>query len=46
LALLASIWLLFHAYELIWWREARAHVRARRAQPAAVAHKEDVLSAS
>jgi low temperature requirement protein LtrA len=30
LTLLAGVWLLLHAYELIWWREARAELRARR----------------
>jgi low temperature requirement protein LtrA len=28
LALLAAVWVAFHAYELIWWREARARTRA------------------
>ena len=30
LTLLAGVWLLLHAYELIWWREARAELRRRR----------------
>jgi hypothetical protein len=30
LALLTAVWVAFHAYELIWWREARAQTRARR----------------
>jgi low temperature requirement protein LtrA len=34
LALLAAIWVAFHAYELIWWREQRAQVRAERRPPA------------
>ncbi len=29
-ALLAAIWVALHAYELIWWREARAETRAPR----------------
>ena len=28
LALLAAVWIALHAYELIWWREARARTRA------------------
>ena len=31
LALVASVWVALHAYELIWWREARAQTRAGRA---------------
>jgi low temperature requirement protein LtrA len=30
LALVASVWVAFHAYEFIWWREARARTRALR----------------
>jgi low temperature requirement protein LtrA len=30
LALLAAIWVALHAYEIIWWREARAQARAQR----------------
>ena len=30
LALLAAVWVAFHAYEFIWWREARARTRALR----------------
>jgi low temperature requirement protein LtrA len=30
LTLLAAVWVAFHAYELIWWREARAQTRALR----------------
>jgi low temperature requirement protein LtrA len=30
LALVAMIWVALHAYELIWWREARARARAMR----------------
>jgi hypothetical protein len=28
LTLLAAVWIAFHAYEFIWWREARARTRA------------------
>jgi low temperature requirement protein LtrA len=28
LALVAAVWVALHAYELIWWREARAEARA------------------
>jgi len=31
LALVATVWLALHAYEIIWWREARAETRALRA---------------
>jgi hypothetical protein len=31
LTLVAAIWVALHAYELIWWREARADARAQRA---------------
>lgn len=31
LALATAIWVLLHAYEFIWWREARAQTRALRA---------------
>jgi hypothetical protein len=30
LAIATLIWVLLHAYELVWWREARAETRARR----------------
>jgi low temperature requirement protein LtrA len=30
LALVAGVWVALHAYELIWWREARAQARALR----------------
>jgi low temperature requirement protein LtrA len=30
LALLAGVWIALHAYELIWWHEARADARAHR----------------
>jgi low temperature requirement protein LtrA len=30
LSLVAAIWVALHAYELIWWREARAETRAQR----------------
>jgi low temperature requirement protein LtrA len=31
-ALVGAVWVSLHAYELIWWREARAERRAMRAQ--------------
>jgi len=30
LSLLATVWVALHAYERIWWREARAETRAQR----------------
>jgi low temperature requirement protein LtrA len=30
LALVAGVWVALHAYEIIWWREARAQTRALR----------------
>jgi hypothetical protein len=30
LMLVTGVWLALHAYELIWWREARAEARASR----------------
>jgi low temperature requirement protein LtrA len=30
LALIATIWIALHGYEIIWWREARAEARALR----------------
>jgi len=30
LALVAAVWVALHAYELIWWRGARAETRALR----------------
>ena len=30
LALTAAVWVMLHAYEIIWWREARARTRALR----------------
>jgi low temperature requirement protein LtrA len=30
LALVAGVWVSLHAYELIWWRDARAEARMRR----------------
>ena len=30
LTLVATVWVALHAYELIWWREARAQTRALR----------------
>ena len=30
LALVAAVWVCLHAYELIWWREARAETRLQR----------------
>jgi len=29
LSLVTVVWVVLHAYELIWWREARAETRAR-----------------
>jgi low temperature requirement protein LtrA len=31
LSLVATVWVALHAYELIWWREARAQTRAQHA---------------
>jgi low temperature requirement protein LtrA len=31
LSLVAAVWIALHAYELIWWREARAETRAQHA---------------
>jgi low temperature requirement protein LtrA len=31
LTLVAAVWVALHAYEIIWWREARAQIRARAA---------------
>jgi low temperature requirement protein LtrA len=33
LALVTTIWLALHAYELVWWREARAESRSMLASP-------------
>jgi hypothetical protein len=30
LSLVAAVWVALHAYEIIWWREARARTRALR----------------
>jgi low temperature requirement protein LtrA len=30
LSLIAAVWVSLHAYELIWWREARTEVRGQR----------------
>jgi low temperature requirement protein LtrA len=30
LTLITAVWVALHAYELIWWREARAQIRAQR----------------
>jgi low temperature requirement protein LtrA len=30
LTLVATVWVALHAYEIIWWREARAQTRALR----------------
>lgn len=30
LSLVAAVWIALHAYELIWWREARVQTRAQR----------------
>jgi low temperature requirement protein LtrA len=35
LALVAGVWVALHAYEIIWWREARARTRALRAPASA-----------
>jgi low temperature requirement protein LtrA len=35
LSLVAAVWIALHAYELIWWRAARAEVRASPATAAA-----------
>ena len=36
LALVAAVWVALHAYELIWWREARAEARLQRLPAAGV----------
>jgi low temperature requirement protein LtrA len=35
LSLVTAVWLALHAYELIWWREARAETRAGRVSASA-----------
>jgi low temperature requirement protein LtrA len=35
LTLVAVVWVALHAYEIIWWREARAQTRATRAPASA-----------
>ena len=35
LALVTAVWVVLHAYELIWWRAARAELRAERAPASA-----------
>ena len=35
LALIAAVWVALHAYEIIWWRDARAEARALRAPASA-----------
>ena len=35
LALVAAVWVAFHAYEIIWWREERARTRALRVRASA-----------
>jgi hypothetical protein len=30
LTLIAAVWIALHAYEIVWWREARAEARALR----------------
>jgi low temperature requirement protein LtrA len=35
LALVTAVWLALHAYELVWWREARSEVRSLSASPQA-----------
>jgi low temperature requirement protein LtrA len=39
LALVAVVWAALHAYELIWWREARAETRAQGAEVTAGASR-------
>jgi low temperature requirement protein LtrA len=34
LTLVAAVWVALHAYEIIWWREARAQIRALRTRAA------------
>ena len=34
LALVAAVWVALHAYEIIWWREERAQIRALRTRAA------------
>jgi low temperature requirement protein LtrA len=33
LALVTAVWVALHAYELVWWREARADSRSALASP-------------
>jgi low temperature requirement protein LtrA len=35
LSLVAAVWVAFHAYEILWWREERARVRALRVRASA-----------
>jgi low temperature requirement protein LtrA len=35
LSLVAAVWVVLHAYELIWWRDARAQTRTQRAPASA-----------
>ena len=35
LAFVAAVWVTLHAYEIIWWREARSRTRALRAPASA-----------
>jgi low temperature requirement protein LtrA len=35
LTLVTAVWVAFHAYEIIWWREARARTRALRVSASA-----------
>jgi fatty acid desaturase len=35
LAIVATVWVALHTYEIIWWREARSRTRALRAQASA-----------
>ena len=37
LALVTAVWLALHAYELVWWREARAESRSVLASPESTA---------
>jgi hypothetical protein len=33
LALVTAVWVALHAYEFLWWREARADSRSMLAEP-------------
>jgi hypothetical protein len=34
LTVVTAVWAALHAYELLWYREVRAHIRARTPTPA------------